>query len=175
MQLITAQTGAPFTQDPAISLKNLLGTNATSTPPGQYGGTGSNPSLPAASAINVDTKWGPTGLHNRILIENMPRMVTRQTLGGGRIRTEDYKRVQVWCDTSGAINRKWLIEEEIRRIIEGNKLGLQSVGIDEIYLDRGFQDIDTNEMGAEGSEVQRAGFIARSSCIVKMIYDEIVQ
>lgn len=175
VQLVTAQTGEPFSQDPAISLKNLLGASSSTTPPGLYGSTGASASLPVSSTVNVDTKWGPSGLHNRILITNLPRLVTHTTLGGGRIRTEDYKSVQVWCDTSGAINRKWLIEEEIRRIIEGNKLALQSVGIDEIYLFKGFGDIDVNEMGQEGDGVQRGGFLARSSCIVKMIYDEIVQ
>lgn len=174
-QLVTAQTGTPMPQDPAISLKFLLQTSDLTDPIGQWGSTGANPSLPAAAAVNVDTKWGPSGMHNKILIENMPRLTEYQQLGGARIRTTDVKRVQVWCDTLNAVTNKWLIEEEIRRLIMANKLGFKAVGIDEVLLMQGFQDIDVSGMDGDADQVQRGGYLARSYCLVKMIYDEISQ
>jgi len=173
IQNITAQTGSPFAQDPAISLKFLLGADNTTTPAGQWGSAGASSSLPLISTVNIDTKWGPSGMHNRILIENFPRIVKYQVIGGVRTRTWDIKRVQVWCDTKNAVQNKWLIEEEIKRIVNGFKLGLQSVGIDEMIFERGFEDIEIEEPGVSG-EVGKGGYLARSDCLIKLIYDEIL-
>jgi hypothetical protein len=94
IQNVTAQTNTPFTQDPAISLKNILGGDSTSSPAGQYGSAGASSSLPLIATVNIDTKWGPNKSHNRILIENMPRLVTYQVLGGGRTRTDAIQNMQ---------------------------------------------------------------------------------
>lgn len=144
---------------------------------GEYGRSpDANTNLPSANAISVDIIWGPSPMHNRILIENMPRLVEYEQLGGARTRTYDIKRVQVWCDAMGAVNRKWLIEEEIRRIIANFKLALQPFGIDEIRMKQNFQDIEVTDMADQSNQAGgRSGYLARSYCLVQMIYDETAQ
>lgn len=166
----TAQTGSPLTQDPSISLKNMLAGDGSTTPAGLWGSTGASGSLMPAAQVRFDTKFGRYDLHNMVIVEKMPVKHYEQSLGMQRFRINEVKRVQIWCDTKSSLNNRWLVEQECFRIINGNPLYLQGVGIDWIEA-TDLNPIPTRGMDQQADNAEREDTLARSYFLVKMIYD----
>ena len=167
-----AQTGAPFTQDPAISLMNMLNGDPTSSPVGLWGSTGASASLPAYTLVRFDTKYSRYDKHILVIVERMPFTFEQQTLGMTRFRVTENRRIQIWCDTNQARNNRWLTEQELFRIINANPLYLQGNGIDYIYTD-GQGVISTSDVTDTSREVGTELTLVKSYLNVKMVYDVI--
>ena len=123
--------------DPSISFDTWLTANwATVT----------GYTVPAISAIKIDTKFGSTkGFFNYIIIEEMPKKITPQTVGSGRYVNVEVKRIQVLCIGTTAKITKWNIERHIESLVNGNPTGMQTTyGIDWMQL-TDFNEIPTSE------------------------------
>ncbi len=159
--LKNARLSAVFSQDPTISLKSYLSTNWTTT-------TGYSP--PAAATIKFDTKFGSFTGFNFVIVEDMPKISKPETLGKGRVRVTENKRIQILCRGTSAKNNLYLMEKHIDSLINGNPLGLISDGIDLMELDdfTPIPVITDNEITQTQPQRQE---VWRSRASVRLIYD----
>ena len=135
-KLINSRLGAVI-PDPSISFDTWLTANwATVT----------GYTVPAISAIKIDTKFGSTkGFFNYIIIEEMPKKITPQIVGGSRYVNIEVKRVQILCIGTTAKVTKWNIERHIESLVNGNPTDMQTTyGIDWMQL-TDFNEIPTSE------------------------------
>lgn len=160
-KLLNAQLSAVFSQDPSISLKSWLSTNWTTT-------TGYSP--PAAALVKFDTKFHSFTGMNLVIIEEMPKTTESQTLGKGRTRVTETKRLQIWCRGSSAKNNRYLMEKHIDSLINGNPTGLQSDGIDEMHLDDFTEIPQITDDEINKAQPQRQE-VWRSAAQVRLAYD----
>ena len=102
--------------------------------------------VPAITAVKVDTKFGSTkGFFNYIIIEEMPKKIASQTVGAGRYTNIEVKRIQILCIGTTAKVTKWNIEKHIESLVNGNPTGMQTTyGIDWMQL-TDFNEIITSE------------------------------
>lgn len=102
--------------------------------------------VPLKTAIKFDTKFGSgKGFYNFILVEEMPKRISPQIIGGSRYTNEETKRVQIMCIGTTAKTTKWNIERHLESIINGNLTAMQGTyGIDWIQL-TDFNEIPTSE------------------------------
>ena len=154
-----------ITPDPSISFDTWLSANWSTT-------TGYT--VPALSAIKVDTKFGSTkGFFNYIIIEEMPKKITPQTIGAGRYTNVEVKRIQImWIGTTAKVT-KWNMERHIESLVNGNPTGMQTThGIDWIQL-TDFNEIPTSENDGTMTNLQpNTGFQkARSTAQVTMRWE----
>ena len=151
--------------DPSISFDTWLSANwATNT----------GYTVPAISAIKVDTKFGSTkGFFNYIIIEEMPKKITPQTVGANRYTNVEVKRIQIMCIGTTAKVTKWNMERHIESLVNGNPTGMQSTyGIDWIQL-TDFNEIPTSETDDSITNMQpNTGFQkARSTAQITMRWE----
>ncbi len=163
-KLLNARLSA-ITPDPSKSFDTWLTANWTVT-------TGYT--VPAVSAIKVDTKFGSTkGFFNFIVIEEMPKAIEPQMVGAGRYTNVEVKRIQIMCIGTDAKTTKWNIEKHIESLVNGNPTGMQTTyGIDWIQLTT-FQEIPTSENDGVITNLQpNTGFQkARSTAQISMRYE----
>ena len=135
-KLLNSRLGA-IIPDPSISFDTWLTANWS---------TITGYTVPAISAIKVDTKFGSTkGFFNYIIIEEMPKKITPQTIGAGRYVNIEVKRIQILCIGTTAKITKWNIEKHIESLVNGNPTGMQTTyGIDWMQL-TDFNEIPTSE------------------------------
>lgn len=154
-----------ITPDPSISFDTWLSANWSTT-------TGYT--VPASSAIKIDTKFGSTkGFFNYIIIEEMPKKITPQTVGAGRYTNVEVKRIQIMCIGTTAKVTKWNMERHIESLVNGNPTGMQTTyGIDWIQL-TDFNEIPTSENDGTMTNLQpNTGFQkARSTAQVTMRWE----
>lgn len=102
--------------------------------------------VPASSAIKIDTKFGSgKGFFNFIIIEEMPKNTKSQVLGNGRYDTVEVKRIQILCIGTTAKTTLYNMEKHIESLVNGNPTGMQTTyGIDWINLSD-FTPIPTSE------------------------------
>ena len=126
-----------ITPDPSKSLDSWLTANW---------GTVTGYTVPSIGSIKIDTKFGPfKGFYNYIVIEEMPKRISPQTVGAGRYVNTEVKRVQILCIGTDAKTTKWNMERHIESLINGNVTGMQATyGIDTIQLSE-FNEIPTDE------------------------------
>ena len=163
-KLLNSRLGAVI-PDPSISLDTYLTANwATVT----------GYTVPAISAIKIDTKFGSTkGFFNYIIIEEMPKKITPQTVGANRYTNTEVKRIQIMCIGTTAKVTKWNMERHIESIVNGNPTGMQTTyGIDWIQL-TDFNEIPTSETDEAITNMQpNTGFQkARSTAQVTMRWE----
>lgn len=163
-KLLVAQLGTAFTVDTAVGLWTYLKSIwATST----------GYTVPDVTKVKFDTKFGEQkGFYNFIIVENMPIMSKPQILGAGRFRYNDVKRIQVMCLGPSAKNTKWLIEQHIESLLNGNVTGMQATyGVDEFILEE-FTEIfvqpDPNITALMPTKIDQA----RSRATIRLIYDK---
>jgi len=156
--LVTAQTGAAFTQDPSITLLNYIKNNWVIADP------------PVAD-INFDTKLARFDKHLHVIVENMPELVRQQVLGAGRFRITDTKRVQLRGDRPTAKDKIWKMKERIEAIINANPLGMQSNGIDFAFV-VDYQDVIEAPQGDATNETVTYGLMV-GRFLVEMTYDKV--
>lgn len=154
-----------ITPDPSISFDTWLSANWSTT-------TGYT--VPASSAIKIDTKFGSTkGFFNYIIIEEMPKKISPQTIGSGRYTNVEVKRIQIMCIGTTAKVTKWNMERHIESLVNGNPTGMQTTyGIDWIQL-TDFNEIPTSENDGTMTNLQpNTGFQkARSTAQVTMRWE----
>lgn len=151
--------------DPSVSFDTWLSANwATNT----------GYTVPALSAIKVDTKFGSTkGFFNYIIIEEMPKKITPQTVGANRYTNVEVKRIQIMCIGTTAKVTKWNMERHIESLVNGNPTGMQTTyGIDWIQL-TDFNEIPTSEDDGTITNMQpNTGFQkARSTAQITMRWE----
>ena len=151
--------------DPSISFDTWLTANwATVT----------GYTVPAISAIKVDTKFGSTkGFFNYIIIEEMPKKIVPQTVGAGRYTNIEVKRIQILCIGTTANVTKWNIEKHIESLVNGNPTGMQTTyGIDWMQL-TDFNEIPTSETDQSITNLQpNTGFQkARSTAQITLRWE----
>lgn len=140
---------------------------------------------PGADSIVFDTKFGSKTGMNYVIIEKMPTMMEYQVLGGSRTRFVDTYRIQTFCIGFASINAKFLIEQEIQRIINGSALGIQTVTINGTATNTGIEwaEIESFTEISTYNDVQitqnmmpkEPSTRARSYAIVHLYYDKVVQ
>lgn len=106
---------------------------------------------------------------NFVIIENMPKIIKPQILGKGRTRTEDVKRLQIYCVGHSSKNNKWLMERHIDSLINGNPTGLNADGIDRMELSE-FVEIEPSADNPKAPGLPTT--IARSRALVILTYDQ---
>ena len=163
-KLLNSRLGAVI-PDPSISFDTWLTANwATVT----------GYTVPAITAIKVDTKFGSTkGFFNYIVIEEMPKKITPQTVGSGRYTNVEVKRIQIMCIGTTAKVTKWNMERHIESLVNGNPTGMQTTyGIDWIQL-TDFNEINTSETDETITNMQpNTGFQkARSTAQISMRWE----
>ena len=130
--------------------------------------------VPAISAIKVDTKFGSTkGFFNYIIIEEMPKKITPQIVGSGRYTNVEVKRIQIMCIGTTAKVTKWNMERHIESLVNGNPTAMQTTyGIDWIQL-TDFNEIPTSETDETITNMQpNTGFQkARSTAQITMRWE----
>jgi len=163
-KLLNARLSA-ITPDPSKSFDTWLTANW---------GTVTGYTVPLIAAIKVDTKFGSTkGFFNFIVIEEMPKNISPQTIGSGRYVNTEVKRIQVMCIGTDAKTTKWNIEKHIESIVNGNPTDMQTTyGMDTIHITE-FNEISTGENDGVITTMQpNTGFQkARSSGILTMKYE----
>ncbi len=151
--------------DPSISFDTWLTANWS---------TVTGYTVPAISAIKVDTKFGSTkGFFNYIIIEEMPKKITPQIVGSGRYTNVEVKRIQIMCIGTTAKVTKWNMERHIESLVNGNPTAMQTTyGIDWIQL-TDFNEIATSEDDTTITNMQpNTGFQkARSTALVTMRWE----
>lgn len=151
--------------DPSISFDTWL-TSVWSTVTGY--------TVPASSAIKIDTKFGSgKGFFNFIIIEEMSKNIKPQILGSGRYVNTEVKRIQIMCIGTTAKVTKWNMERHIESLVNGNPAAMQTTyGIDWIHL-TDFNEIPTSENDQTITNLQpNTGFQkARSSALVSMRWE----
>jgi len=173
VNLVPARINAVFPIDPQIVLKNYIRQNW---------GTGNITGLPASDSVGMDTKWGAPNMLNKeqaILVEKMPKHIEAQVLGGSRSTYVDSYRVQIYCRGHSARNNKYLMEQEIERIINGDSKAIQTVNNTATGIDWAWCS-DFNEILVQNDAKVAQGTIgfgidstaARSSAIVEFHYDK---
>ena len=164
-KLLNARLAAVFTTDPAVGLWTYVKAHWTDV-------TGYSP--PVVGLIKFDTKFGSAkGFYNYFIVENMPQDVKPQTLGGARYRYNDVKRVQILCVGTSAKNNKWLMEQHIDSIINGNPTGMQTTyGIDEFLLTSFTDIVGESDVQITGLMPNKADQVARSRALVNLMYDK---
>ena|SRR3990167_1814844 len=135
-KLLNSRLGA-IIPDPSISFDTWLTANWS---------TVTGYTVPASSAIKIDTKFGSgKGFFNFIIIEEMPKKINPQTIGAGRYTNVEVKRVQIMCIGTTAKVTKWNIEKHIESLVNGNPTDMQTTyGIDWMQL-TDFNEIITSE------------------------------
>src|SRR3990172_13028714 len=164
-KLLIAQLGAVFTVDPAVALWTYVKAQWTTV-------TGYSP--PVVSLVKFDTKFGEMkGFYNYFIVENMPQAIKPQTLGGSRYRYNDVKRVQILCVGKSAKNNKWLMEQHIDSILNGNPMGMiTTYGIDEVQLTNFTDVIGESYVQITGLMPIKEYQVARSRALVTLLYDK---
>jgi len=166
-KLLNARLNAVFSTDPAVGLWTWLKSVWDTT-------TGYT--VPAKTAIKFDTKFGSMkGFYNYIIVENMPTIVTPQTLGGSRYENTEVKRIQILCVGTSAKNTKWNMERHIDSLINGNPTGMQTTyGINTIQCGT-FSEIGTGEDDPTVTKLQpnRAFQRVRSFAEVELKYEQV--
>ncbi len=151
--------------DPSISFDTWLTANWS---------TVTGYTVPAISAIKVDTKFGSTkGFFNYIIIEEMPKKITPQIVGSGRYTNVEVKRIQIMCIGTTAKVTKWNMERHIESLVNGNPTAMQTTyGIDWIQL-TDFNEIPTSETDETITNMQpNTGFQkARSTAQITMRWE----
>src|SRR3990167_1184715 len=111
--------------------------------------------VPASSAIKIDIKFGSgKGFFNFIIIEEMPKSISSQTLGNGRYTNTEVKRIQIMCIGTTAKTTKYNMEKHIESLVNGNPTGMQTTyGIDWMTLSD-FTEIPTSEDDGTISNLQ---------------------
>ena len=162
--LKNAQLGTAFTVDTSVGLWTYLKS---------IWGTSTGYAVPDVTKVKFDTKFGEQkGFFNFVIIENMPIQSKPQILGAGRFRYNDVKRIQVMCLGPSAKNNKWLMEQHIESLLNGNITGMQATyGVDEFILTE-FSEIfvqpDPNITALMPTKID----MARSRALVTLIYDK---
>lgn len=149
----------PFSTDPAISIKNYLQNNYSLLNP------------PAAS-ITFDTKFANMAKQNAVIVKPVSLTMPPVVLGAVRYRYTANYRLQVYCTGHSAKNNKFLIEQEIERILKTNVNALNADGIEEIILDS-FAEIETNFDGVNKTTADTS-LVARSTAAITAVYDKVV-
>ena len=163
-KLLNSRLGAVI-PDPSISFDTWLTANwATVT----------GYTVPAITAIKIDTKFGSTkGFFNYIIIEEMPKKITPQIVGGSRYVNMEVKRIQILCIGTTAKVTKWNMERHIESLVNGNPTGMQTTyGIDWIQLTE-FNEIPTSETDQTITNLQpNTGFQkARSTTLITLRWE----
>ena len=163
-KLLNSRLGAVI-PDPSISFDIWLTANwATVT----------GYTVPAITAIKVDTKFGSTkGFFNYIIIEEFPKKTQAQMVGALRYTHTEVKRIQIMCIGTTAKVTKWNMEKHIESLVNGNPTGMQTTyGIDWIQLTE-FNEIPTSETDTTITNLQpNTGFQkARSSALVTLRWE----
>ncbi len=131
--------------------------------------------VPITNKIKFDTKFGSgKGFFNFILVEEMPKNITPQTLGSGRYNNIEIKRIQILCIGTDAKTTKFNMEKHIESLINGNPTAMQATyGIDTIHVES-FTEIPTSETDNTITELMpTTGFQkARSVSQVSMKYEQ---
>lgn len=160
-KLLNSRLGTAFTTDPTISLKNYLYNNWS---------TSTGYAVPDVANVKFDTKFGSFTGFNLVIIEDMPKTSKGQTLGKGRVRVTETKRIQVWCRGLSGKNNLYLIEKHIDSLINANPTGMNTDGIDIIELDdfTAIPMITDDEIFKGKPQSQEAW---RSRATVRLVYD----
>ena len=163
-KLLNSRLGAVI-PDPSISFDTWLTANWS---------TVTGYTVPAASAIKTDTKFGSgKGFFNFIIIEEMPKKISPQTVGAGRYTNIEVKRIQIMCIGTTAKVTKWNMEKHIESLVNGNPTGMQTTyGIDWMTLSD-FTEIPTSEDDGTISNLQpNTGFQkARSRAVITLRFE----
>src|SRR3990167_2319195 len=130
--------------------------------------------VPASSAIKIDTKFGSgKGFFNFLIIEEMPKKTSSQTLGNGRYTITEVKRIQIMCVGTTAKTTKYNMEKHIESLVNGNPTAMQTTyGIDWITL-TDFNEIPTSETDETITNLQpnTAFQKARSTALITFRYE----
>jgi len=163
-KLVNSRLGTVI-PDSSVSFDTWLTANWT---------TSTGYTVPAASAIKIDRKFGSgKGFFNFIIIEEMPKKIMPQTVGAGRFVNTEVKRIQIMCIGTDAKTTKWNMERHIESIVNGNITGMQTTyGIDWIQLSE-FNEIPTSETDQTLTNLQpNTGFQkARSTALLTMRWE----
>lgn len=125
---------------------------------------------PPKAQVDFDTKFARMDKFNHIIVENMPKMYNKKTLGGNRFAVEDVKRIQVFCSRPSAINDRFLIETHLMDIINANPLGMQSSGVQQAFITQFSPIITQTDAKTNEGEVETTAF-ARSYALCTLYYD----
>lgn len=158
--LVSAQTGAAFSQDPAITLKDFLEDNWEI-------------SDPAASLINFDTKLERFDKYLHCIVENISDPADIADIGASRFTHEDVKRVQLIGYRKNAKDQIWKMKERIEAIINANPTGMQANGIEQAFI-IDYQDLISSPTfdDVKQPEARMTGEI-RSRFLIKLRYDKV--
>lgn len=161
--LLMALTGSALTANPISTLITYLsGANWTQT-------------SPAASSIYFGRRFSQMqGLYG-VIVKHLVTISAPEILGSTYYKyTAKYKIHVVSKGTTeqDAIDKKFAIEQEIRRIIKIDRRGMSSSGFDEVFIDDGdFQEIETgNEQRANAGVAGDLTWTVRSAANLTLIW-----
>lgn len=164
-KLINSTLGTAFTVDVDKALwtyiKSLWGNSTGYT-------------VPAASAIKFDTKFGSTkGFFYYFVVENMPSTIKPQTLGGSRYQVEEVKRIQLMAVTTDAKAKLRSMENHLISLLNSNLTGMQTTYGIKVMNISSFQEISTSETEEKITGLKpNSGFQkARSFATVRLSYE----
>lgn len=158
-----AQTGAAFTQDPRMSLRNFIYDNWT------VAGIYSDADL-ARQFVHIDTKFDNTSKTYAVIVEKLVTDNAPQVLGKQRVRAHDHCRIQVFARGFNSIDKSYKMVQFLDDLLGANPTALRTSGIDEIVLGS-FNPINTQDERPSTGQA-KSQLITRYWCECTLIYDK---
>lgn len=164
--LYLARTGQPLAANPVSTLiAHFSGENWTAA-------------NPPASDITFGYRFSDLSKLYQVVIKHLRSDGPAEVLGSGRYRVQSLYKVHVVArgtSETDSIDKKFAIEQEIKRIVKTAVTGLQSSGFDEIRMEDDFVEIETgNVKSANKGIAADAAWVARSAATIRLIYDACV-
>ena len=158
-----AQTNAELTTNPITTLLDYLsGSNWQAT-------------SPAASEVRFARRFADMSATYTVIIKHLATTSVEQVLGATRHRFTGRYKVHVvsrGATQQDSIDKKFAIENEIRRIIKTNVRGLQTSGFDLVQMNDDFVEIETgNESASNNGIAGDFSFSVRSVATITLTYD----
>ena len=121
MSIVVAGQSTDFTEDPNISIMNLLKNNwpltgAQGDPDLQLFDSATN-----RSGVKVGTSWWDAQTFFQVHVRPMAQVVRTKTLGAQRWQYKDFHQIHIFAKGNNAKDKRWKMEQEVMRILHLNE------------------------------------------------------
>jgi len=163
--IATAAGSAPLSTNPITTILDKLSTDWREN-------------SPAASAITFARRFADLSKDYGIFVKHLITTSPPAVLGSSRYRFTARYKVHVLAKgpvLQDIFDRKFAMEQEIRRIVKTDRRALFNDGFEEWHIDDDFQEIETgNESRANTGIAADISLVLRSVATITLIWDGVV-
>lgn len=147
MSIQVAGLGADFTQDPNITLQNLLKDNWSATGASGDADLKKFDITTDPRGVKFLTSWWDGTTWYQVVTRPITKNTQTKTLGASRWEVNSFHQVHVFAKGNSAKDKRWKLEREVRKILQLNQ-GTTSSGV-QMFILNNFRQVPEDDPSSD--------------------------